>query len=58
MAINDIYNDNSLISHTDSSMTHQQASDFMREVNKHPTDPSKQWVVRNKITGSRIYFVR
>ena len=56
MAGNDIYNDRSEITSTPITMTSEQARNFMREVSKHPTHPTKEWVVKDIRTGSRIYY--
>ena len=56
MAGNDIYNDRSGITSTSTRITNEQARDFMKEVSKHPTHPTKEWVVRDIRTGSRIYY--
>lgn len=56
MAGNDIYNDRTGITSTSTTMRHNQARAFMKEVNKQPTHPTKQWVARDTKTSTRIYY--
>lgn len=37
--------------------THERARAFMREVDKHPTDPTKRWKVIDLKTNTEVYFV-
>ena len=56
MAGNDIYNDRSGITCTPTRMTSEKARTFMKEVSKHPTHLTKEWVVRDVRRGSRLYY--
>lgn len=56
MAGNDIYNDRTGMTCVPMRMTNKQAEVFMEEVSKHPTHPTKQWVIKDIRTGSRIYY--
>jgi len=56
MTVNDIYNDKSGITSVPTRVTLEHARAFMKEVSKHPTHPTKEWVVRDR-TGTRVYFV-
>lgn len=57
MVGNDIHSDNNGITFTPSTMTRNRARSFMKEVNKQPTHPTKQWVIREIKTSSRIYCI-
>ncbi len=57
MAGNDFY-DNSPLSPTVSPriVSYYQAKEFMQEMEKQPTHPTRQWIVKDIKTGARIFF--
>lgn len=56
MVNSDIYNDRSGITNTPYRVSRETARKFMQEVNKNPTHPHKEYVVRDAKTGDRVYF--